>query len=55
MTSVYFFDTDFEGFGACFLVKKSKFFMKIIYSLIEIEGERGIKEGSWDSIHVVRC
>jgi len=23
MTSVYFFDTDYEGFGACFLVKKS--------------------------------
>jgi capping protein (actin filament) muscle Z-line, beta len=42
VTSVYFFDTDYEGFGACFLVKK------------EILGEKGIKEGSWDSIHVVK-
>ncbi len=40
-TSVYMFDTDYEGFGAAFLVKKS------------IEGEKGIKEGTWDSIHVV--
>lgn len=24
ITSVYFFDTDYEGFGACFLVKKCK-------------------------------
>jgi hypothetical protein len=23
LTSVYFFDTDYDGFGACFLVKKS--------------------------------
>ena len=50
LTSVYFFDTDYDGFGACFLVKKSKS-IKLIY--IEIEGEKGIKEGSWDSIHVV--
>jgi hypothetical protein len=42
LTSVYFFDTDHEGFGACFLIKKS------------ISGEKGVKEGSWDSIHVVR-
>mmetsp|Transcript_1620 Transcript_1620/g.1100 ORF Transcript_1620/g.1100 Transcript_1620/m.1100 type:complete len:187 (+) Transcript_1620:326-886(+) len=42
ITSVYFFDTEYEGFGAAFLVKK------------QILGEKGIKEGSWDSIHVVR-
>lgn len=24
LTSVYFFDTDYEGFGGCFLVKKCK-------------------------------
>lgn len=24
LTSVYFFDTDYDGFGACFLVKKCK-------------------------------
>lgn len=41
ITSVYLFDTEFEGFGGCFLVKKL------------IEADKGIKEGSWDSIHVV--
>jgi hypothetical protein len=24
-------------------------------TFVEIEGEKGIKEGSWDSIHVVRA
>ena len=29
-------------------------FIKCSLSLIVIVGEKGIKEGSWDSIHVVR-
>lgn len=41
LTSVYLFDTGIAGFGGCFLVKK------------EIGGGRTVKEGSWDSIHVV--
>ncbi len=39
-TSVYFFDTDHDGFGACFLIKK------------EIK-EGTTQEGMWDSIHSV--
>lgn len=41
LTSVYLFDTDHVGFGGCFLVKK------------QIQGTSSIKEGTWDSIHVV--
>lgn len=41
LTSVYLFDTSISGFGGCFLIKK------------EIGGGRTVKEGSWDSIHVV--
>ena len=42
LTSVYLFDTQHAGFGACFLVKK------------QIGGvDRTIREGTWDSIHVV--
>lgn len=55
-TSVYFFDTDF-GFGACFLVKKGKVSivgrMYFNEHVIGIEESKGIKEGTWDSIHVV--
>ena len=42
-SSVYFNDTDSAGFNACFLVKK------------EIAGEKDVKQGNWDAIHVVSC
>ena len=42
-SSVYFNDTDTQGFNACFLVKK------------EMAGEKDIKQGCWDAIHVVAC
>lgn len=42
-TSVYFFDTDTaSGFGSCWLIKKNK----------DDKGA-GIKEGTWDAIHLV--
>ncbi len=41
MTSVYLFETSHAGFGGSFLVKK------------EIGGQENLKEGTWDSIHVV--
>lgn len=41
LTSVYLFDTSHAGFGGCFLVKK------------QIQGTSSVKEGTWDSIHVV--
>mmetsp|Transcript_16023 Transcript_16023/g.24866 ORF Transcript_16023/g.24866 Transcript_16023/m.24866 type:complete len:138 (-) Transcript_16023:168-581(-) len=42
LTSVYFFDTDQpQGFGCCWLVKKTK------------DNENGIDEGTWDAIHLV--
>ena len=43
ISSVYFNDTDTQGFNACFLVKK------------EMAGENDIKNGCWDAIHVVAC
>ena len=43
VSSVYFNDTDSAGFNACFLVKK------------EMAGEKDVKEGCWDAIHVVVC
>jgi hypothetical protein len=39
---VYLFDTQITGFGGCFLVKKQ---------LPDMGGS--LKEGSWDSTHVV--
>ena len=41
ITSVYLFETSVAGFGGCFLVKK------------QIGGGSTVKEGTWDSIHVV--
>jgi capping protein (actin filament) muscle Z-line, beta len=41
LTSVYMFDTQNAGFGGCFLIKK------------QIGGSGSVKEGTWDSIHVV--
>jgi F-actin capping protein, beta subunit len=41
MTSVYLFETSHAGLGGSFLVKK------------EIGGQENLKEGTWDSIHVV--
>lgn len=43
LSSVYFNDTDQQGFNACYLVKK------------HIQGDYGIKEGCWDGIHIVVC
>ena len=43
ISSVYFNDTETQGFNACFLVKK------------EIVGEKDVKSGCWDAIHVVAC
>ena len=43
VSSVYFNDTDSQGFNACFLVKK------------EMAGENDVKSGCWDAIHVVAC
>lgn len=41
VTSVYFWDLEGGAFASCWLVKK------------ELSGGRFVKEGSWDSIHVV--
>ena len=41
LTSVYLFDTGSAGFGGCFLIKK------------QLDASATIREGSWDSIHVV--
>ena len=43
ISSVYFNDTDTQGFNACFLVKKT------------MQGENDVKMGNWDAIHVVAC
>ena len=41
LTSVYLFDTEYEGFGGCFLIKKA------------CDPSQGVQEGTWDSIHVL--
>lgn len=43
VTSVYFNDTDTQGFNGCFLVKK------------EMDSGAEVKSGTWDAIHVVTC
>jgi len=43
ISSVYFNDTDSQGFNACFLVKK------------ELNNEKNIKKGCWDAVHIVAC
>ena len=40
-TSVYFFDTDNNGFGSSWLVRKDQ------------HNQYGIEEGSWHAIHLV--
>ena len=51
-TSVYFFDTDDNGFGSCWLIKKSKFDFPFLNNLdLELEGG---EQSSWDAIHVVK-
>jgi len=42
ISSVYLWDLD-HGFAACFLIKKN------------VEGDRFVKNGCWDSIHVVEA
>ena len=43
ISSVYFNDTDTQGFNACFLVKK------------DMDTTNEIKGGTWDGIHIVVC
>lgn len=43
VSSVYFNDTEQQGFNACYLVKK------------EMDSGNDIKSGSWDAIHIVVC
>ena len=43
ISSVYFNDTDTQGFNACFLVKK------------EMDPSKTIRSGTWDGIHIVVC
>ena len=43
VSSVYFVDIEGEGFNAAFLVKK------------ELNNEKMIKYGAWDSINIVTC
>jgi capping protein beta len=38
-TSVYFFDTDMNGFGCCWLLKK------------QLKNSQGIDDGTWDAVH----
>ena len=42
-SSVYFNDTDTQGFNACFLVQKI------------MDSSSEVKSGTWDAIHVVIC
>lgn len=42
-SSVYFKDTDTQGFDACFLVKK------------EMDKTSKVRGGTWDAIHIVVC
>ena len=55
LTSVYFFDAENNGFGSCWLIKKSKFlnfqFLFLIY--IANTNECGMDSGNWDAIHLV--
>lgn len=43
VSSVYFNDTDTQGFNACFLVKKN------------MDKTNSVKSGTWDAIHIVVC
>ena len=43
------FDTEY-GFGGSFLIKKG---IQLLLICLGIEESKGIKAGSWDSIHVV--
>ena len=63
-TSVYFFDTDTaSGFGSCWLIKKSKYIKyrafesKLTFLFLTCtekdDKNAGIKEGTWDAIHLV--
>lgn len=42
-SSVYFNDTDTQGFNACFLVQKI------------MDQTNEVKSGTWDAIHIVTC
>jgi len=56
LTSVYFFDAENNGFGSCWLIKKSKYSLMIFdFNLIFIANtnECGMDSGNWDAIHLV--
>lgn len=57
LTSVYFFDTESaQGFGSCWLIKKSKSALCFVSNFIsrsDKNDSHGIDEGTWDAIHVV--
>lgn len=62
-SSVYLWDLE-QGFAGCFLIKKSKAtntFLRLLllsvsnFSLDVGEGDRYVKNGSWNSIHVVEA
>lgn len=53
-TSVYFFETQDQvpnSFGSCWLIKKCKYHLMLIY-LVKNKGEN-VKQGEWDAIHFV--
>lgn len=52
-TSVYFFDTDDNGFGSCWLIKKSKFRLNVVI-FVDMPNDKGEQDSSWDAIHVVK-
>lgn len=61
-SSVYLWDLD-NGFAGCFLVKKSECLRRYCLILLltnlcffeEVEGDRYVRSGCWDSIHVVEA
>jgi hypothetical protein len=57
LTSVYFFDTDDQGFGSCWLVKKCKFisfYNHLCVCLIALKYPGAEEDSVWDSINVVK-
>jgi len=58
LSSVYFFDTDQEGgFGSCWLVKKSKSLIHILFIsscfMFIAKNDEGVEDGAWDAVHLV--
>ena len=57
MTSVYFFDAENNGFGSCWLIKKSKSKISQNFNpfnfVLAITNDCGMTSGNWDAIHLV--